>query len=302
EFGALMARWQDLVGDLLQVRSHLLPAQRDAFFQLVEHPITALGNLYQLYYAVAWNRRLAAANDPRANLFADRAEAAFKRDHEIAAQYHALNGYKWDGMMLQTHIGYTTWQQPDRDLMPEVKRVPASGEPPEVLFAPVADESSPARLVIEATRFARAHAGKGLSWRPIANLGRGLGAVMALPQGRPATSRSDGIYLEYDLTVETPGDVGIALHLLPTLNTGGGVDVRIGVSMDDGPMQTLSMRLTPSPGPPTTQEMRDWSQAVIDNDFALEAKFPGITAGKHVIKVWRVDDNVLLTKMVVGKE
>ena len=123
-----------------------------------------------------------------------------------------------------------------------------------------------------------------------------------MPQGRPATAQSDSVYLEYDLTVETPGDVGIALHLLPTLNTSGGVDVRIGVSLDDAAMQTLSMRLTPSPGQPTSQETRDWSQAVIDNEFALQAKFPGVTAGKHVIKVWRIDDNVLLNRLVVGKE
>jgi hypothetical protein len=303
EFGALMAQWQGLVGDLLQVRSHVPAGQRDAFFQLVEHPITALGNLYQLYYAVAWNRRLAAANDPRANLFADRAEAAFKRDHEIAAQYHALNGGKWDGMMLQTHIGYTTWQQPEKDVMPEVRRVASSAEPPDILFASPTDPAqSSTRLVIEATRFARARGKDGLEWHAIANLGRGLGTVVALPQGRPATAQSDSVYLEYDLTVETPGDVGIALHLLPTLNTSGGVDVRIGVSLDAAAMQTLSMRLTPSPGQPTSQETRDWSQAVIDNEFALQARFPGVTAGKHVIKVWRIDDNVLLNRLVVGKE
>jgi hypothetical protein len=205
-------------------------------------------------------------------------------------------------MLVQTHIGYSSWQQPDLDVMPEVRRVKASGEPPDVLFAPASTAPKPSELVIEAPQFARAHGSAGLEWRAIANLGRSLGAVTALPQGQPATTQSDGVYLEYDLTVETPGDVGVALHLLPTLNTRGGVDVRIGVSVDDLPMQTLTMRLTPSPGPPTSQETRDWSQAVIDNDFALHAKFPGITAGKHVIKVWRIDDNALLWKLVLAKD
>ena len=49
----------------------LPPDQRAAYFQLVEHPIAALTNLYELYYAVAWNRPLAAAGDSRANAFAD---------------------------------------------------------------------------------------------------------------------------------------------------------------------------------------------------------------------------------------
>ncbi len=77
------------------------------------------------------------------------------------------------------------------------------------------------------------------------------------------------------------------------------MDIRVGVSIDDGAMQTLSMRLTPSPGPPTMQEQRNWEQAVINNEFVLEAKFPSLGAGNHVIKVWRIDDNALLTKLVL---
>jgi len=101
-----------------RVKATLAPEEHDAYFQLVEHPILALSNLYHLYYALAWNRRLAAANDPRANLFADRAQAAFRRDQEITDAYHALNGGKWGGMMLQTHIGYTSWQEPRLQVMP----------------------------------------------------------------------------------------------------------------------------------------------------------------------------------------
>ena len=135
EFGVLMTRWSNLVRDLLKVRAQVSAEQYDAFFQLVEHPIIAMSNLYQLYYTVAWNRRLAAAGDARANDFADRAEAAFKRDQEIADQYHRIAGGKWDGMMLQTHIGYTTWQQPDKQVMPEVKRVSAGASPKPIEFA-----------------------------------------------------------------------------------------------------------------------------------------------------------------------
>ncbi len=47
------------------------------------------------------------------------------------------------------------------------------------------------------------------------------------------------------------------------------------------------------------QEQRNWEQAVINNEFVLEAKFPAVNAGSHVIKVWRIDDNALLTRLVV---
>ena len=304
EFGEWMTQWSNLVRDLLKVRAQVPEAQYDAFYQLVEHPVIALSNVYQLYYTVAWNRRLAAANDPRANTFADRAEAAFKRDDEIMRQYHALKDGKWDGMMLQTHIGYTTWQQPETQAMPAVKRVSSSAKPADVVFAKGSSEAArnPDAIILDAAGFDAAHGGKGLEWRVIPNLGRsGTGAVTAFPQGRPATGQGDAIYLEY--AIDAPaGDARASLHLLPTLDTSGGLDVRIGVSMDDGPMQTLSMRLLPSPNQPTQQEQRNWEQAVINNEFVLEAKFPGVTAGKHVVKVWRIDDNALLSKLVIRKE
>ena len=107
------------------------------------------------------------------------------------------------------------------------------------------------------------------------------------------------MYLEYSVNLPAAGDASVQLHLLPTLNTSGGVDVRIGVSIDDGAPQIVSMRLTPSPGPPTMQEQHNWEQAVIDNDFMIEAKFPQLAAGNHVVRIWRLDDNVLLTKLVV---
>ncbi|HEU4655328.1 MAG TPA: glycosyl hydrolase 115 family protein, partial [Steroidobacteraceae bacterium] len=83
EFGRLVGEWRQLEADMLAVKSTLPKDELGAYLQLVEHPIAALSNLYQLYYSVALNRALAAANDARANFFADRAEALFRRDREL---------------------------------------------------------------------------------------------------------------------------------------------------------------------------------------------------------------------------
>ena len=62
----------------------------------VSHP-GAIANLYEMYYATAWNRRLAGSHDIRANHFRDVAVAAFERDAELTEQYHALEDGKWVG-------------------------------------------------------------------------------------------------------------------------------------------------------------------------------------------------------------
>jgi hypothetical protein len=300
EFGAMVAQWDALEREALRVRAALPASQHDAYFQLVEHPIIAMANLYRLYYSVAWNRRLAAAGDTRANLFAERAEAAFARDDAISARYHALNGGKWDGMMLQTHIGYSSWQQPDKQVMPAVVRLPATRPPKALRFRAAAFPTSADAIAIEAPNYSRKVDGAQLQWHVIPNLGRTLGAMAALPQGRPATTVEDGVRLEYDVDIAREGDLDVHLYLVPTLDVSGGNRVRIGVSIDDGPVQVLTDSLIPAPTETTLTEQRDWNKAVEDNARIIHARFPSVGRGRHVVRIWRLDDNVPLQKLVIA--
>lgn len=301
QFGALVAAWDELAQRVRAVKAQLRPEQQSAYFQLVEHPVLALSNLYHLYYAVAWNRRLAARDDPRANAFADQASAAFAQDATLTAQYHALEGGKWTGMMAQTHIGYTTWQEPKVQVMPEVRRVGLRGRPAAAIaFAAPARDRAP-ETVIEAVRYSRAVDGQGLHWQAIAHLGQGEGAMLALPQGRGATTPADGVRLEYDIVVQQAGELPIDLVLAPTLDTTGGSTLRIGVSLDQGPVQVLSDSLVPAPNASTQQAQRDWNQAVIENQRVLHALLPAVAPGPHTLKLWRLDDNVVLQQVRVGQ-
>ncbi|MFC2089597.1 glycosyl hydrolase 115 family protein [Bacteroidota bacterium] len=100
------------------------PECRDAYFQLVLFPVQACANLNELYYAAALNRRYAEEGRAATNLMADRVEELFARDAELTRQYHEdLAGGKWKHMMSQTHIGYTYWQEPRENNMPDVSRI-----------------------------------------------------------------------------------------------------------------------------------------------------------------------------------
>lgn len=300
DFGRRVAEWDALEQRVAAGRQALRPEQLDAFFQLVEHPVLALANLYRLYYAVAWNRKLAAAGDARANVFADRAEAAFQRDQQITDRYHAIAGGKWAGMMLQTHIGYTSWQQPEKNLMPAVRRVAGTADAAAVqrqLTAAV-PATAPGRTVIEAPAFSRAIAAKGLAWTAIPNLGHTQGAVTALPQGRAPTAPGEGPRLEYDINTAA-GEATLSLHMVPTLDTRNAGGIRLAVALDERPPQLLKLDLIPTPGPERTQQEKDWARAVKDNDFVLTARFDKLSAGRHVIRIWRVDDNAVIQRLVL---
>jgi hypothetical protein len=98
--------------------------KKDAYYQLVLHPIIACANLNDLYVTTAKNRLYASQGRSLTNKMASRVEKLFEKDAEITDYYHTeLADGKWNHMMAQTHIGYTYWQQPPENSMPEVETI-----------------------------------------------------------------------------------------------------------------------------------------------------------------------------------
>ncbi len=113
----------------LEERAEAIYAQisekyKDAYFQLVLFPVKASANLNELYVSAAKNNLYAEQGRASANKYAERTKELFDKDAELTEQYHTdLADGKWNHMMSQTHIGYTYWQQPDQNNMPEVKEI-----------------------------------------------------------------------------------------------------------------------------------------------------------------------------------
>ena len=114
-----------LEADALRQYLSLPENARDAYRQLLLFPIQALSNIYDMYYAQAMNHKLFAENNPEANVWADRVEQCFKRDSILCRGYNKeIAGGKWDGMMIQKHIGYTEWNDSfPKDTCPKVMRI-----------------------------------------------------------------------------------------------------------------------------------------------------------------------------------
>lgn len=109
----------------------IMPEQyRDAYYELVLHPIEACSNLNELYFDAARNKLYAAQGRAATNIMADSVKDLFKKDAEISAYYNkSLANGKWDHMMDQTHIGYTYWQEPRFNWMPEVDTIELPATP-----------------------------------------------------------------------------------------------------------------------------------------------------------------------------
>jgi hypothetical protein len=103
----------------------MLPSEfKDAYYQLVNHPVEACANLNNLYYAVGKNYLYASQKRAATNDMARIVQILYANDSAITDYYnHSMALGKWNHMMDQTHIGYTSWQQPDKNSMPTVKTI-----------------------------------------------------------------------------------------------------------------------------------------------------------------------------------
>ena len=127
----VVEEWRALEARATRAAAALPAGHRDAYYQLVLHPVLASANLHDLYVTAAKNRLYARQGRAATNDLADRARRLFERDAELSRYYNdTLAGGKWAHMMDQTHIGYTYWQEPPRNVMPRVDliQVPVSGE------------------------------------------------------------------------------------------------------------------------------------------------------------------------------
>ena len=127
----MLADFQKLRQRAEQIYNSLPTEKKDAFFQLVLHPVKACAVLNDLYVTVGKNRLYAVQGRASTNDLAGRARELFREDEQLSHYYNeTLAGGKWNHFMDQTHIGYTFWNQPVRNAMPAIQELqtPIQGE------------------------------------------------------------------------------------------------------------------------------------------------------------------------------
>jgi hypothetical protein len=116
--------WQAITTQAEQINASLPAQSRDAFFQLVLYPTKACATVAQMYIAAGRNQLYAKQRRASTNDEAARVKELFDQDKQLSDYYnHTMAGGKWDHMMDQTHIGYTSWQDPKKNVMPAVREI-----------------------------------------------------------------------------------------------------------------------------------------------------------------------------------
>ena len=186
EFKMVADEYARLEAEALRLYLLLPERYKDAYRQLILFPVQAMANLYDMYYAQAMNRYCANNNDPDANCWADRVAECFKRDSILCAQYnHDIANGKWNGMMIQKHIGYRIWNDNfPHDMLPDTKRVD-NGKLGGFTFEP-----GNGYVAIEAEHFYDSKADGDVKWEVYPYYGRTRSAVALTPYTKPVGNSS----------------------------------------------------------------------------------------------------------------
>ncbi|MEO7497188.1 MAG: glycosyl hydrolase 115 family protein [Massilia sp.] len=124
EAARVVADYNALAERAIAMSARLPAEKRDAFFELVLHPVRASATVNELYAITYLNRLYAQQGRAATNDMAARVKQLFALDAELSRQYHQdIAGGKWNHMMSQTHIGYTSWDQPKVNVMPAVREI-----------------------------------------------------------------------------------------------------------------------------------------------------------------------------------
>ena len=180
EFERVVNEYKALETCALRLFLELEPACQDAYRQLILFPVQAMGNIYEMYYAQAMNLQLAKNHDPEANAWADRCRQAFKRDSLLCNYYNkVMASGKWDGMMIQKHISYRTWNDNYRaDVCPRLVEVPKPVNGP--VFS-----SQEGYISMEAEHTYSREDAQNATWTVIPYMGRTLSGISLMPYTVP---------------------------------------------------------------------------------------------------------------------
>ena len=312
ELTQVINEWIALQQVAEKINNSLADEYKDAFFQLVLHPVKAFANLHQLYGAVAQNRYYLSLNWPQANDYADQAKRFYLEDSLLTIQYHQIAKGKWNHMMDQTHIGYTYWQQPPKQVMPEVKYVPANAQqqPPGLVaafnsFADSIPKNSKGNIFyetdgyvsIEADHFTKAINSNSITWKVLPDLGRTGNAVTTFPVNSPMqTIKAGSPHLQYEVYTYSKDSLKINAYFSPTLNFHGTEDgLQYAISVDDQRPQMISINKEDK-----NSISGIWNKWVSENIIIKTSSHKIENPGKHVVKYWMVNSGVVLQKIVLN--
>ena len=304
--------WQEVVNQYLKIEADALrqynslpAAYHDAYRQIILFPIEVMSNLHQMYFAQAMNNQLYEQGNPKANIWADECENHFKRDSLICDEYnHKMAGGKWNGMMTQKHIGYTSWNDAfEKDTCPKLFRVSTSSN--ETVIA-----GNDGVVEIEAPYYSSKTDAAEAKWTEIPFMGKSVSAMTLMPYTKSVKEASITYKFKMQVSKTSDGKAfngkqKVRIHVitkstLDYLNKGG---LTYGVSLDGASPVEVNFNKDLNEKPENIYNIYYPTIATRIVDKVIELELPASSDGIHTLTLTPNDPAIIFEKIVIdGRE
>lgn len=294
EWKQVVDEYAKLEAEALRQYLSLEPAYRDAYKQIILFPVQAMANIYEMYYAQAMNHKLYKENNPQANEWADKVEKAFKRDAALCNDYNTvMSGGKWNGMMTQKHIGYTSWNDNfPADKLPQIYRM----EKPEEAVGGYVFRAQNGVVSMEAEHyFDKKHAADA-RWTVIPYMGRTLSGISLMPYTAPVEGASLTYKMQLPKEVKTVTVHVVVKSTLAFRNLEGH---KYAVGFEGGQEEVVNFNadLNEAPENIYAKFYPTVARRVIEKEVTFE--LPASADGMQTLQIKPLDPAIVFEKIVV---
>ena len=285
EFETVVKDYKNLALDAYRIYEEIPNQYKDAYFQLVLYPIDACSNLYEMYFAQAKNRKLAEEKNILANYYADKVKTYFARDSILQDKYNnKIAGGKWTHMMDQMRIGYKSWHDSPKNILPEVNYVSEKEKKNSKIF-----KENNGYVSIEAENFSVSNDSKRIHWEVIPDFGKTKSAITTFPQNA-YPKEDENVFVEYEIDLKSTGELTVQFLLAPTLNFNGNKGLRYEVSFDGEKPQIVNFNGH------YRGELGKWqAEQIIRSSTTHTILKPGI----HKLRFRVLDAGIVLQKILI---
>ncbi|MGW0929392.1 glycosyl hydrolase 115 family protein [Streptomyces sp. NPDC002644] len=153
-------------------------------------------------------------------------------------------------------------------------------------------------VAIDAHHYSRAVGAKGADWLRIDRIGRTPAGMSPWPVTAPPQTPGAGApYLEYEVTLLTPGEVTVWAYVSPRNPALARPGLRYAVSFDDQAPTTVDF--IAATGPDDGGLNKRWARHTSDNVNRTSSAHTVARAGVHKLRFWMVDPTVVLQRLIV---
>ncbi|MGE4515045.1 MAG: glycosyl hydrolase 115 family protein [Chryseobacterium sp.] len=292
--------WKQVSDEYLKLEAEALrqyvslsPEYKDSYKQLILYPVQMIANLYEMYYAQAMNHKLYKENNPEANFWADKVESTFKRDADLSYDYnHVMSGGKWNGMMIQKKIGYTSWNDNfPKDTLPKIYRIDSGNKSGGYVFTAKNDV-----VVIEAEHYFEFKNSPSANWTTIPYMGRTLSGVALMPYNKEVTNAS----LSYKMSIPQ-GIEKVKVHVVVkstlAFHDPKGHHYSVGFAGKEEKIINFNQNLNEDPANIYSVFYPTVARRVVENETELQ--LPKTEDGQQTLIIKPLDPGIVFEKIIV---